>query len=116
MNDLERINAKLGEIQKQLDRIEVQIGRAVGLLLGLKKGQDAMALDFTQLQAEVANNTTVEGSAVTLIQQIAAEIASAGTDQATLDALVASLKANDTALAAAVVANTPAAPPAPTAA
>lgn len=61
------------------------------------------------LTAQVAANTTVVGSALTLIQGFAAQLAAAGTDPAKLAALQAQLQASDDALAAAVVANTPAA-------
>jgi len=73
-------------------------------------------------QAEVANNTTVQGSAVTLLQQLlalyTAAVANAADDAAAVaavKALTAQLQQNDQALAAAVVANTPApsAPPTP---
>ena len=62
------------------------------------------------LQAQVAQNTTVEASAVTLIQGLAAQITAAGTDPAALAALTTSLNTSATALAAAITANTPAAP------
>lgn len=68
--------------------------------------------DLSALQNEVANNTTVEASAITLIQGLAAQITAAGTDPAKLAAIVTQLSTNDTQLAAAVAANTPAAPPA----
>lgn len=64
------------------------------------------------LTTQVAANTTVIGSALTLIQGLAAALAAAGTDPAKLSALQTQLAASDTALAAAVAANTPAAPPA----
>lgn len=66
------------------------------------------------LTAQVAANTTVIGSALTLIQGLAAALAAAGTDPVKLAALQASLKQSDDDLAAAVAANTPAAPPATT--
>lgn len=72
----------------------------------------AMAKELDALTAEVARNTTVEGSALALIQGFAAQLAAAGTDPAKLSALRTQLAQNDDALAAAVVANTPAAPPA----
>ena len=62
------------------------------------------------LTTEVANNTTVEKSALALIQGFAAQLAAAGTDPAKLQALRDTLAANDAELAAAVTANTPAAP------
>jgi len=65
------------------------------------------------LTAQVTANTTVIESALTLINGFAAQLAAAGTDPAALAALQASLKSEDDKLAAAVAANTPAAPPAP---
>lgn len=74
-----------------------------------------MALDITALQTAVANETTVEQSAVTLISGLAAQIqaliTSSGNtvDPAALQAIVDKMTASQTALAAAVTANTPAA-------
>ena len=72
------------------------------------------------LQTEVANQTTVDNSAVALLQglstQLAAALAAAanaGATPAQLQALTdlqTTLAANDTTLSAAVTANTPAAP------
>ena len=62
------------------------------------------------LQAAVAQEDTVIGSAITLIQGIPALIAAAGTDQTKLAALQADIIAQSQSLAAAVAANTPAAP------
>lgn len=79
---------------------------------------DAIAALTTQVQ----NDTTVIGSAVTLIQgfkaQLDAAVAAAlaagatPTQLAALKALGDSITASDTDLAAAVAANTPGAPPA----
>ena len=66
--------------------------------------------ELQALQAQVAQNVTVEQSAVTLIQGLAAQIAAAGTDPAKLTELTNNLNAPATALAAAITANTPAAP------
>lgn len=66
------------------------------------------ALD--DLAAQVAANKTVIDSALTLIAGIADRIAAAGVDPQKLADLTTSLKSEDDALAAAVVANTP--PPA----
>lgn len=77
-------------------------------------------IDITALQAEVVNDTTVMGSAETLINGIAGQISAAvqaalaqgATPQqlAAVEAVTATLTANDGALAAAVAANTPGAP------
>jgi hypothetical protein len=78
----------------------------------LKLLGDIMA-DLTALTAQVTTNTTVIESALTLIQGIAAALAAAGTDPVALAALQTQLATEDTKLAAAVAANTPAAPAAP---
>lgn len=72
---------------------------------------------------QASQNETVEGSAVIIIKGIANQITIAiqsapslsDADRATLLAQTTALKASSDALAAAVVANTPAAAPAPTA-
>ena len=99
-------------IRAQLNRIERKLDR---LLIQFKEETEAMAIDLTALTAEVANNTAVDASIVQLVQNLAAQIAAIppSTDpatQAALDALVTTLKANDSNIAAAVTKNTPAAP------
>ena len=71
-----------------------------------------MAVDLTAITAEVANNSSVTGSVLTLVQNLVAQIAAIppSTDpvtQAALDALTATLSGNDGSIAAAVEANTP---------
>lgn len=71
---------------------------------------------LTDLQAQVASNTTVVNSAATLISGLKTALDAAiaaqqdGDDGAALQALSSELAASDAALAAAVTANTPAAP------
>jgi len=74
-----------------------------------------MAINLTTITAEVAKNTTVTGSVLQLLANLAAQVAAipASTDpvtQAALDALTTTLATNDTQIAAAVTANTPAPP------
>ena len=66
--------------------------------------------DLTALTAQVDETDTVIQSAVVLIEGIAAALKAAGTDPAKLAELQTNLKTNADALAAAVAANTPAAP------
>jgi hypothetical protein len=83
---------------------------------------DSLAAEISGLQTDVTNDTTVVGSAVTLIQgfstQLAAAVAAAVAAGATPDQLSAlnglqtTINTNASTLAAAVAANTPAAPPA----
>jgi hypothetical protein len=76
-----------------------------------------LMLDITALTAAVANETTVEASAETLLTNISAElqtlIANSGNtvDPAALAAIVATINANSSNLAQAVVTATPAATP-----
>lgn len=65
------------------------------------------------LTAQVAVNATTEQSAITLINGLASQITALANDPAALLALAATLNQNATALAAAVTANTPAAPVTP---
>jgi len=67
--------------------------------------------DLSALTAQVEQNVTVEQSAITLIQGLAAQITAAGTDPVALAALATQLNTSATSLAAAISANTPAAPP-----
>ena len=71
--------------------------------------------NFTDLQAEVAQDTDVMSSAVTTIDGIAAQLAAAlqasqNGDTAALPNLLSSLQSARQPLAAAIAANTPAAP------
>lgn len=78
----------------------------VQIRMELKKDMSTSNTALAALQQQVAQNTTIEASAVTLIQGLAAQIAAAGTDPAALAALTASLNSSATALAAAIAANT----------
>lgn len=74
-----------------------------------------MALDLSTLQAEVARNRTVDGSAAALIRGIAQRIIDAiaaddVADATNLSALVADLQSSTDDLSAAVAEGTPATP------
>ena len=58
------------------------------------------------LQSQVTINTTVEGSALTLIRGLVASLDDAGTDPVALEQVVAQLKTSQAQLASAVAANT----------
>src|SRR5438128_1070004 len=88
----------------QLDRIEAKLDRV------LRQGGRLMGL-VDDLGADVAAQTTVIASAETLLQNLAAQLAAAGTDPVKLQAIKDALDANTGRLAAAVAANTPGAPP-----
>jgi uncharacterized protein YoxC len=80
------------------------------LAQAVQTGQVKQMAAIDDLTAQVAANTSAEDSAVTLLNELAAMLAAAGTDPAKLAALQTDLKTHADALAAAIVANTPAAP------
>ena len=103
------------EISAKLDRLERRLNDAIAILNQLLNQEKTMAIDLTKITAEVANNTAVDASIEQLVQNLAAQIAAipVSTDpvtQAALDQLTSTLTTNDAAIAAAVTANTPAAP------
>lgn len=63
-----------------------------------------------ELTAEVERNNTVDGSAVALISGLADQILASANDPVAVRALATALKTSTDSLAAAVAANTPAAP------
>lgn len=74
-----------------------------------------MPVDLSLITAEVAHNTDVTASVLQVVQNMATALAaippsSDPTTQAAIDALKTTLATNDAAIAASVIANTPAAP------
>ena len=65
---------------------------------------------LTDLQNEVTAEDTVVDSAIALLTGLAAQVKALTPDQAAIDALAADITAKTSSLAAAVTANTPAAP------
>jgi len=86
-------------------------GVVVPLLHKILERIENMGTVLDTLTADVAAATTVEDSAITLLQGLKAQLDAAGTDPAALQALSASIESETAKLAAAVTANTPAAPP-----
>lgn len=76
----------------------------------LQQQLGAIMATLADLQAAVAAEDTVIDSAITLLQGLAAQIAALTPNQAAIDALAADVSAKTQSLAAAVTANTPAAP------
>lgn len=98
------------DIHHKLDRILEMLSQLTWLL-AKESALTMAALD--DLTAQVKANTDVEASAITLIQGLADALKAAGTDPTKLAALQQQLLTSQTALAAAITANTPAGPPAP---
>lgn len=106
-----RIVTMLQEALERLERIDRRL-QDLETTVAMQGAKIMSALD--DLTKQVAANTSVENSAVLLIQGIAAQLAAAGTDPAKLAALTTQLNASAVALAKAVSANTPAPVPGPT--
>lgn len=97
-----------------LDTIHANQLLMIGMLQQILTKENTMAISLTAITAEVANNTSVTSSVVTLLNNLTALIkaippSTDPTTQAALDQLTATLAANDTTIANAVTSNTPAA-------
>lgn len=98
------------ESEKAFNELVTSTNRKLDLLL---KGQTAMALDFTKMQASLAAITTADAGILSLVTTMAAEIKTmAGNlqnpaDQATLNDFADKLLAQAQPLTDAVLANTP---------
>jgi hypothetical protein len=101
--------SKHDELINAIDELDRKISHVLRLVKQLMKEEKIMALALEALQAAVEKNGEVEASAITLIQGIAQQLKDAQTDPAAIAALSDKLTAQADALAAAVVANTPAA-------
>lgn len=91
--------------------LDFEPSSAVGILQAILDLKVTIMSALSDLQAEVAQNSSVVDSAITLLQGLKAKLdeAIASGDPAALTALSAELDAKTNALAAAVQENTPAA-------
>jgi hypothetical protein len=78
--------------------------------LALNRKETAIMATLQDIEGEVGNLDTVEDSAIALIQGLADQIKNLQPNQAAIDQLYADVIARKEKLAAAVTANTPAAP------
>ena len=98
----------LQRIENTVTRLEGIVSQVLTGLQAVQLKESQMSNELTALTAQVAENTTVEQSAITLLAGLSAQIAALKDDPAAIQALADSLKASGDALAAAIVANTPA--------
>jgi archaellum component FlaC len=98
------IYTKLGEISSSLSELRNAVNNLTTEVRKVTK-------ELQALSDQVAQNTTVEASAITLIQGIADQLAAMKDDPAAVAALADQLKASASALGVAVTANTPVAVP-----
>lgn len=85
------------------------IRRLDTILTLLQKGFALMANELQTLEDQVKQNTDAEQSAIQLLTTLHEQLVAAQTDPARMTALISQLGTSKEALAAAVVANTPAA-------
>jgi len=99
-----RIECKVDQALVQLDRVLAQQERIL-------EREAQMAATIDDILAGVQQESTVDDSIITLLNNIAAQLANAGVPQDKIDAIMAVITANQAKVTAAVTANTPAAPP-----
>jgi hypothetical protein len=101
---------ELVRLKRAESRVERKIDLIIQMLSESKEREKKMATDLSALQAEVTRNGEVDQSAIVLLNGLAAKIEELKADPVALQAFADSLKGSSDQLAAAVVANTPAAP------
>jgi chromosome segregation ATPase len=94
----------------ELKPIHAKLNRILEILEKLERREKTMSTQLDALTAQVTANESLENSAITLIQGIAAQLAAIKDDPAKIQALADSLKTSADSLSAAIIANTPAAP------
>jgi len=94
----------------ELKPIYAKLNRILEILEKIERREKIMSAELDALTTQVTANESLEQSAITLIQGIAAQLAAIKDDPAKIQALADSLKASADTLSAAIVANTPAAP------
>lgn len=111
----DRLAAQMDDIASRLARMErrqVALERAINAnTVNDIITREAFMADFTALHAEVEANSDAVDSAVALLNDLSSRLIDAADDPAEIAAIANELASQSTALAEAVVANTPAAPP-----
>jgi chromosome segregation ATPase len=97
-------------LNDKIDSILILFTRIESSLAVLTMKQEQVMADLTALTAEVERNTAVDQSAIALLNGLAAQIEALKTDPVALQNLADTMRGSSDELAAAVAANTPAAP------
>lgn len=98
------------KLKRLVQAVSLKLDMVLTALDELKHGEKIMSKELDDLTTQVKANTDAEQSAVTLLGKLSDLIKAAGTDPVKLQQLTTDLDASKQALAAAVLANTPAAP------
>jgi hypothetical protein len=102
MSDARALAAAFKLDQPQLDRIEATLAKII-------RKEETIMVDLTALTTQVQANTDAEAGAVVLLENISALLRANANDPAAINDLATKLETSRASLAAAVVANTPAA-------
>lgn len=103
------ISERLHAVEESNKRMEAKIDF---LISKTEKFMSTLSQQLLDLQAAAAADTNAENSAITLLNGLSAQLKAAAStgDLAAVEQIAQQLDTNSAALAAAVVANTPAAP------
>lgn len=93
-----------------LSTAESKLDEILSRLKSIQRQETQMAKTLDDVKTQVAANTDTEQSAIQLLTQLHDLLVAAQGDPAKIDEIIASLSSSKEALAAAIVANTPAAP------
>lgn len=97
------IGDSLAEIIDRLERIERKLGT-------IRRRETEIMEDLTDIKAAIEENTSVDQSAIALLEELADRLDFAQDDPAAIADLAASIRTSSADLAAAVAANTPSGP------
>lgn len=89
--------------------VEAKLDQILTALRGLNLKENTIMATLATLTTQVTANTDAEASAIQLLTNISAALKAAASDPTAIAALATQLETSRAALAAAVVANTPAA-------
>lgn len=107
-NQIEAIACRLDRIEQKLDLALQKLTNIQIIGAKLMSAGVTAAQALSDLQAQVAAETTVEQSAITLINGLAAQLAAAqGVSPSAVEAVIAQFQASAANLANAVTLNTP---------
>jgi hypothetical protein len=76
----------------------INLALTVYLITQVRRGSRSIMADLTGLQQAVANETTVEQSAITLLNGLAEQLKNAGTDPVAIQAVVDQINSSSAAL------------------
>jgi chromosome segregation ATPase len=98
-------------IELENDETNQKLDAILQKLTDIQRKEETMSAELDALTVQVQATTDVENSAILLIQGIATQLVAIKDDPAKIAALSGTLKASADSLAAAIIANTPVAPP-----